>query len=283
MKNNTLRAHERIFQPPKQTAVSVARHDQGARRALVYRDHYARRPPQHRILKRLLVGIVIVLVAQSIFQIPLFRLRDISIGGREYVPEDSVQVFIASELHRRRFLIFRNDNYFLFAKRSLQKRLEDQFFVNVVSIEKKFPHGLVVSLNERISAFVVQTPEKYIQLDTSGNVIGAIDAPRERQSVIADERSDKTKPIKRDYLELITSIKKQWEHVMPAIVLEKFHLTDDNTIVIVSTDKSFRVYFDPVKDIVKQLQRLQLFLADTSLQQPREYIDLRFDESLYVK
>lgn len=283
MKKNTLRAHERIFQPPKQTAVSASKHDQGSRRALVYRDHYAHTPSQLGILKRVLIGIVIVLIAQSFFQVPVFRLRGIAIGGLEYIPEDSVQTFIASELQRRRFIIFRNDNYFLFAKQRLRKRLEDTFFVTVVSIEKKFPHRLVITLTERISAFVVQTPEKYMQLDTSGNAMRTIDKPSGRQSVIADERSDKTKPITRDYLELITSIKKQWEQILPGVALEKFHLTDDNTIVIVSTNKGFRVFFDPSKDIAKQLQRLQLFLADTSLQQPHEYIDLRFDESLYSK
>lgn len=283
MKKNTLRAHERIFQPPKLTAAPVQKHGQGARRALVYRDHYAQRPSQHSILKRILIGIAIVLVAQSIFQVPVFQLRNISVNGLEYIQEAPVQSFIASELHRRRFMLFRNDNYFIFAKQGLRKRLEDTFFVNVVSIDKKFPHELAILLSERISAFVVQTPEEYTQLDTVGNPIGRIDAPSGRQSVIADERSDKSQPIARAYLELITSIKKQWEHTIPGIALEKFHLADDTAIVIVSTDKNFRVYFDPTKDIDKQLQRLQLFIADTSLQQPREYIDLRFDESLYVK
>ncbi|MBI4090445.1 MAG: FtsQ-type POTRA domain-containing protein [Candidatus Komeilibacteria bacterium] len=283
MKNRTLRAHERIFQPPKQTLIPKLKHGPGERRALVYRDHYARAPVRSSALKRTLIGIAVALVAQGFFQVPLFQLRAVTVSGLEYIPEDSIRPFIASELQLRRFLIFRNDNYFLFAENRFKKNLESNFFVNVISVKKDFPHGLVLSLSERISPFVVQTPENYIELDTSGTAIGAVDAPRERQSVIADERSDRSGPITREYLERITAIKKQWEHDLPGIVIEKFHYTDDTAIIILSTDKGFRVFFDPTEDTAKQLVRLELFLADTSLKQPREYVDLRFDESLYIK
>ena len=281
MKRLSPKAHSRVFQQPHERLIPrmVARQ----RRELVQRDHYAPGPRINRGLKGVLIVIALLLLVQSIFQIPLFRITNISIRGLQYVPEADVHAFIESELQRRRLLIFRNDNYFLFAERRFKKRLEDRFYVTVTDVNKQFSRDLSVTLIERISAFVVQTPERYIQLDTSGASIGDVAAPHETQSVIADERSDREQPIGQEYLEQITSIKRSWEDTIPGIRIDTFHLTDDQRIIILSTDKDFRVYFDPEKDIDKQIVRLQLFLADTSQQRPGEYIDLRFDESLFIR
>lgn len=251
------------------------------RRETVYRDHYTGDSPLSR-LRWILVAIAAVLLIQSIFQIPFFQIRNVEVRGLTYIPPEEVQAFVQNELNRRRFVIFKNNNYFLFGTRRLQERLESRFYVRMTSIKKRFPHSLVLELEERLSAFVVQTPEKYYQLDARGMPLQDVEAPQTHQSVIADERSERPL-ITQDYLEALTAIRQAWEALVPQTRIAKFHLTDDQSVITIATDKQYRVIFDARKDLKKQVERLAVYVQDLSLEQPQEYIDLRFDERVYVK
>ena len=252
------------------------------RRETVYRDHYTENSLLSR-LRWILVAIAALLLIQSILQIPFFQIRNIEVKGLTYIPEEEVQALVQSELNRRRFVIFKNDNYFLFVKRKLQERLEGGLYVRVMSIRKRFPRSLVLEIAERLSAFVVQTPEKYYQLDARGMPLQDVAAPQPHQSVIADERSERQSLIPLNYLEALTEIRKAWEARVPQTRIAKFHLTDDQSVITVSTDKQFRVIFDARKDLKKQVERLVVYVQDAGLEQPQEYIDLRLDERVYVK
>jgi hypothetical protein len=256
-----------------------------ARRAMLMKDHYASRtlPSVPRKLKLAVLLIGIILVIQSIFQIPLFRIKEVSIIGLKYLPQTSVDQFISQELSKRRWIFFKNDNYFLHADRVLKKQLEEKFYVEIVKYEKDFPNGLKLEIEERISGFVLQLPDQYILIDTLGRWVGETSGPQGEQTIIADERAVVGAEISLDYLERATIITESWDDFILPISLDKFHLVDDQNIIEVSTDKNFRIYFSPEKNLDQQLNRLAIFLQETDINEPREYIDLRFDESLYIR
>jgi hypothetical protein len=286
-KHTIPKVNQKLYQPPNQ-----ARRHLGAlvvpesksRRPVVYQDHYALANTHYlKRIRAVVAGIAVVLILQSLLHIPLLQLRSVHISGVRYLPEEAVRTAIAEDLSRRRWLLFRNDNFFLFSGGRLSQALENRFLVRVTKVEKRFPQTLSVELVERIAAFVVQTPEKYLQLDTTGASIGESQGPQQGQSVIADERAEWGSAIPQPYLELVTSIKNLWEQRIVGVSIEKFNLTDEADRVTVSTDAGFKVYFDRTKDIEKQIDRLSLFLLDTSIARPSEYVDLRFDETLFVK
>lgn len=249
------------------------------------RDYYA---PSHARkipgwLRASLFGIVFILLLQSLFQIPFFKIDSISISGLKYISNDEVHRFVEEEISRRRFVIFKNDNYFIFARSRLVNRLQEKLFLEVISISTDFPNTLQLVLRERIAGFVLQTPREYIAIGTKGEWIGVVSGPRESQSIIADERQEPGTTLPLEYLEVATDIQEYWRAIIPELEIEKFHLTDEQHIVIVSTVKGYRVFFSPENDIERQLQRLKVYLLETSLAQPKEYIDLRFDENLYIR
>ena len=254
-------------------------------RTSIYKDYYSME--QGRLYTKVKVSIalvVVILLGQSIFQVPFFRIKHLRTQGLRYIPSENVEAFIVAELERRRFIFFKNNNYFLFAASRLADRLEDAFFVDVTSVEKKFPSELVVTVDERLSGFVVQTPDGYYALDTRGDTIGAVDHPLPSQSVIADERSDRSTALPIEYLELATTIKELWEQALPdGLRIAAFHLSDESDTVRITTTQGFEVRMSPVKDIGQQIGRLSIFLQETSLDAPREYVDLRFDENLYIR
>ena len=255
------------------------------RRTSIYKDYYSvKRGGSYDKVKVAIVLVIVILLGQSIFQIPIFRIQHLSVQGLRYIPSENVEAFIVQELERRRFIFFKNNNYFLFADSRLADRLEKAFFVYVTSVEKKFPRELIVTVDERLSGFVVQTPDGYYVLDTRGDTIGPVDQPLPLQSVIADERVDRSAALPIEYLELATTIKELWEQALPTeIRIAIFHLSDEPDIMRITTTQGFEVRMSPTKDIGQQIGRLSIFLQETSLDAPREYIDLRFDENLYIR
>ncbi len=281
------RINQKLYQTPR--ARFIANHGgmapQITGRSALYQNQYSRKTPtaSYRYAKIAIIVIAVFLLMQSIFQIPQFRITDVRIQGLKYIPLEQVQSFIMDELHRRRLFIFRNDNYFLLAQTKMRKRLEQRFYLTVTSLHVSFPHTVTISVHERITAFVVQTPDGYFTLGTDGKALETVDKPQPNQLLIADERAVKERSIPVDYLEKATTIAEDWGQSIQLAALTGFHLTDDKDRIIVSTDKGFRVYVDPNKDIHPQLQRLSVYLQDRNFEAPAEYIDLRYDDNVYLK
>ena len=145
------------------------------------------------------------------------------------------------------------------------------------------PSMINLSIKERIAAFVLQTPDAYKSLDISGNTMGESKSPLPSQTIIADERSQRGASVNQKYLETITKIQDVWQQQIRNLSIDKFHLTDDQGSITVTTDRNYRIYFNLTNDIDKQIIRLAAFLADSSIEQPQEYLDLRYEDHLYAK
>lgn len=255
---------------------------QSPRRTMLFTDHYQEhRGNISRLVKVILVLIAIVLIIQSLFRIPLLRITNVQVSGLKYIASTEVKEYVHRELLRRRWIIFKNNSYLLVALDRMKQRLEDEYLLRVLELKKVFPNTLIVVVQERISGFVLQTPTQFIQIDTKGSWIGEVSEPQPGQSIIADERALPGTAIPIEYLEKATTIKEQWDRVIPNLKLVRFHLTDDMFKMEVSTDKGFRVFFSPTKDLKSQVERLAVFLQEAPVHEPQQYIDLRFDERLH--
>lgn len=253
------------------------------RRASLTKDFYADgEQPRAKLVKRVIGGIAVVLLLQALFQLPFLRLQVIEINGLRYVPDTQVRDIVTSELHRRRFIIFKNDNFFIFSSTTLRKRLDAELQLDIQSIKRRFPNHLALTVKERVAAFVLQTPEHYVALDNAGNSTTPVPGPSGNQMVIADERATKEAALPGGYLEKITHIKDQWASSVTTVGIARFNLTDDAHIIVLTTDKKYKIYFNPDKDLDKQLERLAVYVAEGAAVSPGEYLDLRF-ENLYIK
>ena len=277
----------RAFEPtPVRGLFGRSKGRSNSRRALMMGNYHdaQRTNSVPRFVWVLIMVITAMLLVQSALRAPYFRIDGVQVLGLAYLPADEIYRFIDEELQRRRLIFFKNNNYFIISLGPMKKRLEQRYYLNVVSMSKDFPDGLKLHIDEKVSAFVLQMPDRYIQMDGTGAWLGAVERPGSSQTVIADERIQTGAAIDITYLERATQIKEAWDKsVSQQIKIQKFHLTDDPHTIQVSTDKAFRVYFAPEKDIPQQVGRLAAFLRETNIEQPREYIDLRFDENLYLR
>ena len=253
-----------------------------SRRRQVY-DYY-REPPAQRTLSRLmliLIFIAFLIIGQSIFQIPWLVLRHVNWENMPDIPREQLDQRLQPILQKNRFLIFKNNNYWLFKPYSLQEELADEFWLKNVSIKKKFPSTLTISGEERILPFVRQTPEKFIQLDLRGQEIGELASVAPGARIVADERSDRSQGISRDYLEQISTIVKKWSFPASVISLNKFHLTDDPRQITLSTSRGYNLLFSAEEDLPTQIQRLKELLDQNEIPANIQYIDFLFGVHFY--
>ncbi len=253
------------------------------RRAEIGGYYQNKKPRQLNLIKRWLIIITVIIVGQSLFQVPFLRLSNITIDGIKYIPSDQLENEIEEILDRKRWFIFRNDNYFLFQSYDLIQRLENEYHLTDIKLTKKFPQTLSLTAKERLSPFVRQTPEGYYAMNFRGEVLGQIDQPEPTQIIIADERTDQSQGIPLDYLETATNLLQTWAFKAEQLHITKFHLTDSNEDLKVTTSQNYRVFFTRGEDITVQLARLQEILSQDAVPETIEYIDLRFENNIYYK
>lgn len=272
--------YNKIYRPSKKSAPTVA-----VRRSMMLKDYYGQEGSRRqRRTRSIIILMAIALLIQSFFQIPFFRIKQVDIQGLKYIDDSVVRSIVDQELARRRFLIFSNNNVWLFSSKKIRQRLDSELRLDVMRLHRKPPSTVELTLRERVSGFVHQTPEGYDLLDIHGQSAGSVDKPPAGQVIIADERLSLSSAIPLDYLESATLIVEEWRKASLPVELDKFHITDDTSKIIVSTDKGWQVYFHPERDVAQQVARLSLFLQDTNLEAPHAYLDLRFfDDSLYSK
>lgn len=255
------------------------------RRRQVY-DYY-REPPAQRTMSRayLVMGIIaIFLIGQSIFQVPWLALSHVTIEGLPDIPREQLDQRINPVLQQHRWLIFKNSNFLLFKSGKLQQQLTDDFWLKNVIIRKQFPNTLHIKGEERILPFVRQTPEAFTQLDYRGQQLGDLASTTiPTNVVIADERSDRSQWISTDYLEKASAIRQAWNFPTDMITISKFHLTDDDRQLIVSTSRGYRVLFSASDSFGPQIQRLRDLLDQNVIPAAIQYVDLRFGDHVYFK
>ena len=248
------------------------------------RDYYSYNSEQKRgrIIKIISV-IAGVLILQSIFRLPWLTItsQNIVIEGLQQVPKEQVLAETESILNKRRWLIFKNNNYLLFRSYDLQTKLENNLFLTNIIIKKTWPHVLKINVQERISNFIRQTAEGYWQLNYDGQTLGQIQTVLPDSKIIADERADQTTSISLAYMEQATKVLKAWTPNLPGIA--KFHLTDEADLINLETVLGYRVLLSTKDDYTAQITRYEAILKQNIMPNNITYVDLRFGENVYFK
>jgi cell division septal protein FtsQ len=251
------------------------------RRRLV-RDYYQH--PGQQLQRRIIIiisAIALIILWQAALQMPAFSLTTITIKGLTYIPADNLKPQIETTLHRKRWLFFHNDNYFLFRPFDLANQLKSDFALQEVSIKKHFPHTLEITATEGIAPFVRQTSTAYYKLSFTGQTQETVPSVPDHTTVIADERLDQSQDIPLSYLQQASAVLKAWNIKM--VTLQKFHLTDDADTIIISVDKGYRLYLSTQDDYSLQINRYNELISQNYLPAGIQYVDLRFGDYLYFK
>lgn len=255
-----------------------------------YRDklkEQKRRSLLFKVIGVIALGAVIcAAIIFILFFSPFFKIKSINADGvddayRQRLVDKATQKMVSGKLG----FIETQRNIFFFDKEALLADLRAEFTsLERISIEKKYPHELILKASERkpYGIWCFATSEcKYFDEDgaTWGN---AAKSSGFLLLVVTDQREAENYQLDQDYFKAIKQIHKNLgELSIRQAIIKSGDLREFN----VEAAQGYPIIFSLDADIENQIAVLKIFMADKSRRANfvPQYLDLRIDGRVYYK
>jgi cell division septal protein FtsQ len=154
----------------------------------VYENPYFHKK-KHGIILRLISkprNIILALIAGGLiylfFYSTYFVIAKVDLAGNQELTYDTVRFEVNRSFVERRFLIFRQSNFFMFDTDEAKQRLWDAFVLDEISITKRFPNKLIIELKEKIPNLTLITEKAFYYMDLQGVVTHIVPEAEIKQS-----------------------------------------------------------------------------------------------------
>jgi len=239
-----------------------------------------------------LILILIIAVAWFFLASSVWRLKNIVVEGLTRIDSSEIKNIAWSREDNRRWLFFKESNFFLFQADALQEEILDKYNFANLEIKKKIPGTISIKISERPYAFIFQEGSTYLYASNDGYVIKeAVVSPEDMSKyVILENKSnsisinEKDKiTLKDDYLNFIFSLN-QLLSAYQDLPIEKFIIDQELNSVIVKFIDGPAVYFNVKDDLNKQVEYLSLVKKEKIGDNfnKTNYIDLRYGSKIFI-
>lgn len=255
----------------------------------------------------LIIAVILIFSFGYFFTNERFAINEIIVSGNEKVKESEVRGVVEGILAKRRFLFFRQSNFFLLNENLIEKDLEKNYLIEKVKIDKKFFHGVEVIITEKPKGLIWSVNNQEYYLDLNGVAIKPLDS----SDLIVSEVGTSTEVIRPEASSGIYPL--VYDQSQTEVILGENVASADMVNFIITLDEEIsrltninvshyvmpRPYFDEVFLETKQGFEIrfkksdnpteQVVILNSVLQQKindesnLEYIDLRFGERVFYK
>lgn len=242
-----------------------------------------------------LAGVLIYFVLFSSY----FVIKNVKISGLERISQEDLRGIIDSQVFSRRFLIFSQNNIFIFNEVAAEKKINEKYALNVLKINKRLPGTLKISLEEKKTAMIWKTADKFYMVDWDGVIIREILAEEvseypENQSgtkmaVVFDESNAsvavKDEILTRQIAQGVVDLRNNFPRVT-GLQISNLAMNDRNDPTIkCMTHEGWEAHFSLISDLNAQINKLAVFLEEKNQGERKglQYIDMRFEDRIYYK
>lgn len=234
--------------------------------------------------------IIISIVFWLLFFSTLFKIQKIEVmGARDSLIEEIES--IAKNIAEDR-LIGKN-NLLIYNKSELAKQLNEKYYLDNLTIKRKFFHSLEISFDEKQKSAVWREDERYYYMDCDGNIINQTD-PLDINGKIfplienmADVKINNNKAgIDKKAIEYILNLFNEFKENKRNFEIERFIVDKDLNTVKIAVISGPKIYFNIKSPIREQIAKLELIIKNklnNNIKTAEEYIDLRYANNVYIK
>jgi cell division septal protein FtsQ len=233
-----------------------------------------------------------LVIIYLLFYSPLLQITRVDIRGTQNIsPKIIEEKFINWQLQQSRFKVFKQNNLIMFSKKWLNQRLNNDYGLASLKIQKKFPHSLIVTIQEKTPELIWSSQGKYHYLSENGDLAQVVDITPETSPlpIIYDDANTEAKPgqniLATDRITFIKNLTNEIKQIN-SVEVDSFHLQSNlGTQISVQVKAGYNILFDISKDLAAQLEKLRRTLSDASTlaNPPQEYIDVRLGDRVYIK
>lgn len=231
----------------------------------------------------LFFSFIFLLFCGSFFLLPQFHLKEIEIESPPEINKIECEKFAIS-FFSRNFL--KKPHLFLRGSKAFKIEFLNSFpAVKTVEVKKLFPSKLLIKIHpkEKKFLFCQQNKDCYF-IDEKGMIFQKFEGEKHKFPIIELfdanlELKVGMSPLKAKEMENIFQIQNTLGKFQ--ILIRQIFLFPEK--VEVFTEQDFKIIFDFQKDFTLQLAKLEVFLEKERESMNWEYIDLRFDNQVFVK
>jgi cell division septal protein FtsQ len=228
----------------------------------------------------------------------IFNLKVVEIEGAERISKNDIESLIWQETNNKIFKIGKwsfgsEEKLFLFDKEALSKKINENFYIDSLMINKKIPFTLVIKLVEKQYSMVWQEGDGgFYFIDHAGLIIKEALAEEIKASnypVIINKGGarlqDKKIDIDKSILDYINTIFKNLKAGELHFIIDNFILDDDASTIKIKIKEGPAVYFSAKNDINKQINKFTVVMKEKikSDFSKKKYIDLRYGDMVYFQ
>ncbi|PIU07766.1 MAG: hypothetical protein COT31_03715, partial [Candidatus Moranbacteria bacterium CG08_land_8_20_14_0_20_34_16] len=231
----------------------------------------------------------------AIFFSEFLTINTIKINGNSTIAEEIIKEKTQKEISGEYFFGNRKNNLFLVSGKKIEGNISSAIRkIKTVHITKKFPHSLIVEIEERgiFLAVCVLNKENCYLLDGTGEAFDVF-SPNSQTSfpILYSNFEEKIglgeSVLDRKYMEKIIILQKKLKENS---AFESEYLLETPSFISqdvrVKTKEGWRIFFNFDTDLEKQFQKLKLILEKEIPLDKRknlEYIDLRIENKVFYK
>lgn len=259
----------------------------------------------------LAVALVLCVIALLPFELltqPYFHIQNTTYELDTVIParQIAIRAVVDTELAKKTLYNYLSKkSYFLLSTTAIQSEIEKTGFYAKVVVKKKFPHSLIVAVQEPNKLFLADDGKARATLTESGEVVDVYpyndssSTNKELPAYIASSslmtvRIDRAassselfilgqKGISKNCATLITSLQSGMKEV--GMSPQSFHINKDETTVTIAMQNNWQLITDPIMAAQDQLQRLMYIFRNPTYKDTSHvsYIDVRFPDKVYIK
>ena len=230
------------------------------------------------------LGVSIVALTELLLYVvvlfPLFQIQEVRVEGNIEVSENKIKSAVLEHLWGK-FLFFPTASILLADTQGIRDNLLLTIVeLETVSIQKKFPNILIVSVQEkRTVAFWCQDQDRCLALDKEGVAF--------KKAQVSSDFPVITSPVTEDALLAVLNFSKEMKRrsLLGDEVSVGFRIVSENQIEA-SISEGWSIYFTQTQDLSWQITKFQTVLENKVSPEKRrklEYIDVRFGDQAYLK
>jgi hypothetical protein len=239
--------------------------------------------------RQFLAAIIFLLLVYLFYFAPFLKITSATVNGAS--PEESSAIESALKDYTATFFyIFPQKNILFFSGSRFKSYLlaRDYSISSVKQIQRKFPHSLEISIDQRVAAYTFQSQGNFYILNSDGNLSSQVAVANSNFTSIIDTAVEQVSPgdhifdlQKYSFLDYINANFQSQTQAQ----IDHFEIPGKaSSDLLLFSKAGFKVYFDSTTDPKLFLQRFFAIWAglNPSQQKKLAYADLRFDPKVYI-